>query len=1251
MGLLHSFNLRDKRMIKAHIAITISILLLFISSCATFKTQGSEKLQTDLTEQTDSNLLYSLYLIGDAGEITPGSQSNLSNLSLKSKENTAPSSIVFLGDNIYPLGLPDKESEEDRKRAETKLNHQIDALDGYEGEIYFIPGNHDWKKGKAGGLKALARQEKYIENYPRKNLHFEPDKGCPGPEVVELTDDLSLIIIDSQWWLHNWDRDKNINQNCEVQSRPEFLIAFEEALKDNKEKQVIVAMHHPLYSYGEHGGYFRAKDHLFPMTVLSHRLYIPLPVLGSFYLGLRGNYGNIQDINHPKYYELKRGLLDRAAIYPNVIFVAGHEHNLQYIKKRGQHFMVTGSGSKITALGNGKDLLYGHAMQGFMQLDFYPKGKTILKVWEITNSSSPFLTYQKVIIEEAEDLLAQDIIEAYDSIPLNFSTRISNAYERGGVYRFLFGDHYRDLYGMDLSVPVLNLEEGLDGLIPVKKGGGFQTNSLRLETQDGREYVLRSLDKDATRLLPEVFQSTFAADILQDQFTASHPFAAFVIPSMANAAGLYHTNPRLVYLPGQSRLSSYNKDFKDALYLFEERPDGDWSDNISFGNSPEVMSTGDVIEAVTTEYDHRVDQPFTLRSRLFDMFIGDWDRHDDQWRWASLEPVDGKGKIYRPIPRDRDQALSNYDGLIVILANWYTPNLRKMSTFSGDIKRIKWFNFNARYFDRHFLNQMTQDDWINGARELQLALTDSVILHSLKSWPAEVYAAEGDRIFTLLKQRRDNLVDFATRYYQELAKTVDIPGTVARDYFKVTWLENGNIQVSVYDQSKKGEADELYYSREIRSNETTEVNLYAMDGDDILHFSGTGKSRISVNVLGGADKDQFEESNFLRKKRLGIQDKNSIDRLPPSLHKYYREVHDDKDNEYDRKAFAYDYAIPLIAVAANPDDGFLLGGGVEWTKHAFQKEPYASRHSILGQFAFSSEAFKLAYTGRWNEVLGKVDFNLGVLFQGPTYIQNFFGFGNDTDANFENNDIDFFRVKIRNYALYPSLIRRIDDNGQLELNGSLEAIRVDKTPGRFIQSPTSGVSEEVFDNQYFTGLGLTFKYRFYDNPLLTRRGINFNLNLGAESELETGDLHTWFSPSLSFNYQFKYLMQPVIATRIGAEFHGGEFDFFQGAILGGADKMRGLRKERFTGSSMFYHNTDLRFQVFRFKSYYLPSMVGLLLSFDHGRVWYQEENSDTWHYSYGGGIWMSPFQTLLFTLNYHVSDVDDRFTFGMGFFF
>jgi hypothetical protein len=44
------------------------------------------------------------------------------------------------------------------------------------------------------------------------------------------------------------------------------------------------------------------------------------------------------------------------------------------------------------------------------------------------------------------------------------------------------------------------------------------------------------------------------------------------------------------------------------------------------------------------------------------MLIGDWDRHEDQWRWGEYRKMISYLQTYS---RDRDQAFSKYDGALV----------------------------------------------------------------------------------------------------------------------------------------------------------------------------------------------------------------------------------------------------------------------------------------------------------------------------------------------------------------------------------------------------------------------------------------------------------------------------------------------------------------------------------------------------------------------------------------------------------
>ena len=69
--------------------------------------------------------------------------------------------------------------------------------------------------------------------------------------------------------------------------------------------------------------------------------------------------------------------------YPNVIFVSGHEHNLQYHKHEDDHFLISGSGSKKSELvGDRYPVKFMEdRYHGFMRLDIYPNGRRVCNVF------------------------------------------------------------------------------------------------------------------------------------------------------------------------------------------------------------------------------------------------------------------------------------------------------------------------------------------------------------------------------------------------------------------------------------------------------------------------------------------------------------------------------------------------------------------------------------------------------------------------------------------------------------------------------------------------------------------------------------------------------------------------------------------------------------------------------------------------------------------------------------------------------
>ena len=144
-------------------------------------------------------------------------------------------------------------------------------------------------------------------------------------------------------------------------------------------------------------------------------------------------------------------------------------------------------------------------------------------------------------------------------------------YRAGGLHTLFFGQHYRKLWATPLRVERLDLERFAGGLRPTERGGGKQTRSLRFTGGDGREYQFRSLDKDPSPLLPEQLRRTLAQRIFQDQISAGHPAGPLVVSPILTAAGVLHSEPRLVVLPDSPALGEFRSDFGGMLGTIEER--------------------------------------------------------------------------------------------------------------------------------------------------------------------------------------------------------------------------------------------------------------------------------------------------------------------------------------------------------------------------------------------------------------------------------------------------------------------------------------------------------------------------------------------------------------------------------------------------------------------------------------------------------------------------------------------------------
>lgn len=436
-------------------------------------------------------------------------------------------------------------------------------------------------------------------------------------------------------------------------------------------------------------------------------------------------------------------------------------------------------------------------------------------------------------------------------------------YDRSGFYRFWWGDHHREAWRAPVEFPVFDIQTYNGGLTPIKKGGSSQSLNLRLLDEDDRQYVLRSVDKDPAGVLPGLLQKTFVAAVMRDLTSTAHPYGALIVPDLAEAAGIYHTNPQYFYIPHDPALGEYLDDFGGMIALLEERPDEDWGDAHFFGNSTNLVSTQTMMENRFDDNDHKVDARMFARSRLFDMWIGDWSRREDQWRWATFE-ID-KGELFQPIPRDRDHAffLMN-SGVLGSLVPKIQPNLQN---FTASIDDVQGLNKSGGRLDRTLLSELTLEDWLAIADSLQEVLTDEVIREAIKNWPDTIQKLSGSTFEQNLISRRGQLAEVAEEYYYHLSERPFVAGTDKHELFEIGRFED-SLVVTVHKTRKNGEVRKVIYQRVFYASETKGIDLYGLDGDDQFEVTGSAKNPIRINLYGGAGEDEYRTSDNNRQTHI-----------------------------------------------------------------------------------------------------------------------------------------------------------------------------------------------------------------------------------------------------------------------------------------------------------------------------------------------------------------------------------------------
>ena len=807
-------------------------------------------------------------------------------------------------------------------------------------------------------------------------------------------------------------------------------------------------------------------------------------------------------------------------------------------------------------------------------------------------------------------------------------------YRASGLHTLLFGRHYRRLWTTPIRVERLDLDRFAGGLRPTERGGGKQTRSLRLQGGDGREYQFRSVDKNPSPLLPESLRRTVAQRVFQDQISAGHPAAPLVVAPILTAAGVLHAEPRLVVMPDSPALGEFRSEFAGLLGTIEERPT---DEGPGFAGAGKIVGTVDLFERLEKHQDERVDDNAYLAARLVDLLLGDWDRHQDQWRWARF----GKGSDapWKPIPRDRDQAFARFDGLLLGLTRLSAPQLVAFSPSYPSIVGLTW---NARVVDRRLLTGLDWSVWDSTATALQAAITDQVIEDAVHRLPPEFQAENAEWLSQALRRRRDGLRTEARRFYDLLAAEVEVNGSDEAETVEARRTDGGGLELVIRPTGDTGTRP--MFQRRFDRDDTKEVRLYLHGGDDLVRIAGRDGRAPLLRIIGGGGDDRVIDSSTAGRARFyDARGTNVVEgsRRVPLDDRPYGEWRLSDSTPYPPRDWGGFWRFQPW-VSSGPEIGFFFGGGLVRYNFGFRKQPWRSRLALRVGYATGAEAFRAEFTGDFRRVNSGVRTRVLLRASGIEVVR-FFGFGNQTPRT---TDDFFYRVPQQQYLVQPSIVFPAGAHGTISVGPTLKFVNTELEPNRFIS-----VARPFGTGDFgMVGASAGFAWDARDLAAAPRRGLLVvaggsvypkAIDVDGTFGEVHGEISTYLTPRTSFG--------PTLALRAGGKRVWGDYPFFEAAFVGGAATVRGLREDRYAGDASAHGNAELRLRLGRFFAV-LPGDYGVFGLADVGRVWLEGETSDVWHTGVGGGLWfafLDPANTITFTL----ASGDDRtaFYFRAGF--
>jgi hypothetical protein len=364
-------------------------------------------------------------------------------------------------------------------------------------------------------------------------------------------------------------------------------------------------------------------------------------------------------------------------------------------------------------------------------------------------------------------------------------------------------------------------------------------------------------------------------------------------------------------------------------------------------------------------------------------------------------------------------------------------------------------------------------------------------------------------------------------------------------------------------------------------------------------------------------------------------------------------------NDYQHNTWVFrdnpkSYSTGLPILGSTPDDGLYTGLHLTFHRFGYHDE---SVHNLSGKIAWATRGFHFKYEGDFKAAIKDKDLLVQAATETPRYVNNFFGYGNETSFNDEVTR-RYYRVQKEHYKLYIGIKEESESGTYFTIGPMAEIIKINRINNSFLQDNASLVRPEIFGYQCFAGARAIFNYTNIERRYNPEKGVDFQSSISWQANLEdVGRNFANFNTSLALYLPFDKNSILVWATKFGINHNFGQYDFFHSPNLGGnkaagingSEFLRGFAAQRFTGRTAFFQSNELRWSVLNRKKTGLPLSIGIAPAFDYGRVWADNEDSSTWHYGYGGSVWVAPLDYVSFSFGLMKTIEGSRFTTALGF--